>query len=178
MTCPDNFDVNPLYQAANGTGERCKVNRKDLQAVLECYCPDPQSFFAQTNLLDEKGGSVKREALFNLLAAHARSHAKEPHELSVTGRDMSLPRNQPTLMHHFPRDEVVAASSDGLALAIKLYLDPHPMARFTALCQENGIDPMKYAGRNFGLQRMALGNELRNRLKKGERVLVNEKVIK
>lgn len=192
MTCPNNFDVNPLYQAANGTGERCKINRKDLQVVLECYCPDNTSFLAQTSLLDSKGSTVNRDNLFNLLVAHAKSHAKEPHEIvsfglvdesnlldkncvvgSITNRTMYKGPPQ-----SIPRDSVVAASSDGLALAIKLFLDPHPMARFTALCQENGIDPMKYAGRNFGLQRMALGNELRNRLKRNERVLVNGKVIK
>ena len=77
-------------------------------------------------------------------------------------------------------DKVVASSSDALALAIKIYLEPHPPARFAALCQENGIDSMKYAGpgKGFGLQRMALGNELRNRLKKGEAVKVNGQVIK
>lgn len=179
MTCPEHFEVNPLYQAANGTGERATVKQKDLQTVIDCcLTSDPMDRQLEYRLAF-KGGTVNREALFELLTKHARSH--RPQQMggfkqggTVTGRmsgsghiEVATPR------------PLKDAALDGLAKAMKDYLCVDAEARFKLLCQENGIDPAKYAGRNFGLQRMALGNELRNRLKKGETVTVcRTKVLK
>lgn len=190
MPCADNFEVNPLFEAANLSGEKVRVPRRDLDIVIACLTSglkETTEMEAELNIGPHRTRpTVNRAALFALLTRHSRHHrallegtqriirADPVPTLSPTGRDMTRPENQPQ-PQKLPRS---TGAADELADAFKGYLSTDPEARFKEVCKANGIDPAKYAGRNFGLQRMGLGNDLRNRLKKGTPVTIGSKVLK
>ena len=53
-----------------------------------------------------------------------------------------------------------------------------PDEAFFSLCDENGVDSGRWMHLNHGMRRMNVGNVLRGRLKRGEKVTVRNKAIK
>lgn len=201
--CTTDFD--PLYDAANRTGDRIGVSRKLVDALSACYgTTDPHEARQLVHGLGLDGGgprvTVNRTALFALLVAHARTHhagtkvsadpsCNCPTCVAARGGGKVIKANPPTTIGaETGRVSAVGTNKaakprstgavDDLATALKDYLSTDAEKRFALLAKDNGVDPTKYAGRNFGLQRMALGNELRNRWKKGETIRVGNKELK
>lgn len=195
MTCHDDFDVNPLYAATHLPGERVRAPRKDIDVVIACVAGEDHNKARElhNSLKAGPNGSrptVDKDALSALMILHSRHHrslmepqrrvirADPPSTLEgmIVGVDKG--GKDKTVYAAVKGDKILAVGPDELAVAFKAYLSEDPEARFKLVCKANGIDPTKYAGRNFGLQRMALGNELRNRVKKGTAVTVGGQVIK
>lgn len=196
MSCPDDYDFDDLYRAADKTQDKVSVPKVALAVLVDCYMSgrqeDGRAKVYELHI-EGKGNkqTVDRAALFALLMSHADMHRDDwtpraqPDPSCSCAVCTKLRNGKPAPIKSVatPIGQKAAAvrasvsNSDDLALAIKEFFADDPITKFDRLCKDNGINPTKYAGRGFGLQRMALGNELRNRMKRGDAIKVGARSL-